>query len=265
MGADFLRLLGVRGSRPICDEAFLKFGGNTFCLELCLDDTLMIFDAGTGLSGLTGVDKNEVHMFFTHYHLDHIMGLYFFKMLFSHDKTIHFYGYGGVHGLEKTIEKLFFKEIFPLGINDYYAKKVYHTIDFSEEIKIGENIVINTFMLNHPGGCMGYAVKYKDKKITICTDTEKIEADRIDSFYAFVDNSDYLIMDAYFTPDNYVVGWGHSSYMESIDILKHCNVGQILLTHYDERTDEELYMLENRLKDIDKRMILSKESLCIEI
>ena len=48
-----LRFWGTRGSIPSPGPDTIKYGGNTTCLELILDDgTLVVFDAGTGIRGL---------------------------------------------------------------------------------------------------------------------------------------------------------------------------------------------------------------------
>jgi hypothetical protein len=40
---------GVRGSCPAPGPKFIKYGGNTACVHVCLDDgTDIILDAGTG-------------------------------------------------------------------------------------------------------------------------------------------------------------------------------------------------------------------------
>ena len=40
---------GVRGSYPVVNSKFLKYGGNTSCVEVNVGGHLIILDAGTGL------------------------------------------------------------------------------------------------------------------------------------------------------------------------------------------------------------------------
>jgi phosphoribosyl 1,2-cyclic phosphodiesterase len=49
-----LKFYGTRGSIPICDASFQRFGGNTTCLQITFTDTnrIAIIDAGTGLRNL---------------------------------------------------------------------------------------------------------------------------------------------------------------------------------------------------------------------
>lgn len=44
-----LKFRGVRGSYPIADVDFLKYGGNTACVEVNAGGHKIILDAGTGM------------------------------------------------------------------------------------------------------------------------------------------------------------------------------------------------------------------------
>ncbi|MBK5226442.1 MAG: MBL fold metallo-hydrolase [Thermoleophilia bacterium] len=67
----------------------------TTCAILSLPDALFIFDAGTGLSRLLEERfrpeyeaAREVHLFLSHYHLDHIAGLVYLPAMFK-GRTVH--------------------------------------------------------------------------------------------------------------------------------------------------------------------------------
>jgi len=67
----------------------------TTCAVLSLPEALFIFDAGTGLARLledrfreeAGAPR-EVHMFLSHYHLDHVAGLVYLPAMFK-GRTVH--------------------------------------------------------------------------------------------------------------------------------------------------------------------------------
>ena len=89
-----IKFRGVRGSYPVPDKDFLKYGGNTSCVEVRVGGHLIILDAGTGLislgnelmqkyieSGTTITDRTPVKctILLSHIHLDHIQGFPFFR------------------------------------------------------------------------------------------------------------------------------------------------------------------------------------------
>src|SRR5207248_7510816 len=69
-----LKFYGTRGSIPICDAGFQKFGGNPTCLQITLTDTnrIAIIDARTGLRYLVphpraiGHRQEQLVIAFTH-------------------------------------------------------------------------------------------------------------------------------------------------------------------------------------------------------
>ena len=93
--SDFkVKFRGVRGSYPVPNKDFLKYGGNTACVEIQVGQHLIILDAGTGLislgnelmqkyieSGTTITDRTPVKctILLSHIHLDHIQGFPFFR------------------------------------------------------------------------------------------------------------------------------------------------------------------------------------------
>ena len=91
-----IKFRGVRGSYPVPSGDFLKYGGNTACVEVNVGGHLIILDAGTGLislgnelmqkyieSGTTITDRTPVRcsILLSHIHLDHIQGFPFLDLL----------------------------------------------------------------------------------------------------------------------------------------------------------------------------------------
>ena len=93
-----LTVWGCRGSLPVSSKDMLKYGGNTTCIELRLNDrTVIVIDAGTGIRNLgkkliKEPALNELYLLLTHSHWDHLMGFPFFLPVFSDKFIIHVRG-----------------------------------------------------------------------------------------------------------------------------------------------------------------------------
>src|SRR6266508_4542517 len=82
---------------PTPGAGTIEYGGNTSCVEVCLDDgTVLVFDAGTGIRDLgfelMSRSARRVHLFLTHLHLDHLEGLRFFAPLWDERVTLDIWG-----------------------------------------------------------------------------------------------------------------------------------------------------------------------------
>ena len=80
----YVKFWGTRGSIPTPGYSTQKYGGNTSCVEVRVNDQIYICDGGTGLREL-GEDilrrenhPKMFHMFLSHSHWDHIQGFPFF-------------------------------------------------------------------------------------------------------------------------------------------------------------------------------------------
>ena len=88
----WVKFWGVRGSFPRPARDFLKYGGNTSCLEIRCGEHVLIFDAGTGLYPLgraLAAERPSFHadVFLTHTHYDHVCGIPFFVPAFCADNS----------------------------------------------------------------------------------------------------------------------------------------------------------------------------------
>lgn len=120
----FVRFWGVRGSIPTPGPRTRRYGGNTSCVEVRVDDTLLVFDAGTGLRELGvhlmrgGAKPLTVHLFLSHPHRDHIQGFPFFGPAYSKNTTLYVYGPKGDDKNYQLLSGQMANAYFPVRFSD---------------------------------------------------------------------------------------------------------------------------------------------------
>ncbi|MCB1075934.1 MAG: response regulator, partial [Simkania sp.] len=66
----YLRFWGTRGSNPVSGPQYVRYGGNTSCLEIRHNQELIIIDAGSGIRELGDMidvqDHHTIHLFISH-------------------------------------------------------------------------------------------------------------------------------------------------------------------------------------------------------
>jgi phosphoribosyl 1,2-cyclic phosphodiesterase len=270
---------GVRGSAPCPGKYFMKYGGNTACVHIQIGRTQLVFDAGTGIiplgQDLTKKGKSiDGNILLSHLHWDHIHGLPFFEPFYDHSNSFKIYGKAKeLLSLEKAVTAIMKNPYYPIGWYDMKAKFKFVEIDHGP-LDFGYGISVETININHPGGCLGYKLKYNNNIICYLTDMEYSGNDNI--LENFVSNSDILICDGQYTDEEYYGcnghrsrrGWGHTSWQNAITLGDKGNVRLLLLFHHDiYRRDEELDIIgaEAKAKGIITKVNVSYEGLQLEL
>ena len=215
-----VKFWGVRGSIPCPGLAYQRYGGNTPCVEITCGDKTLIFDAGTGLRALgqelIKKGKIEADIFFSHAHLDHIIGFPFFAPAFNPKNN--FKIWSGVFDQQIPIKEVFQKltspPMFPVSLEVFNAKLDFLTFKPGDKIELDGGISLSTVALNHPQGAVGYKVNFGGRSICYITDTEHKAGEIDQNIRSLVSGSDLVIYDACFTDENYphFAGWGHSTW-----------------------------------------------------
>ena len=127
----YIKFWGVRGTVPVVNKSFKKYGGNTSCVEVRCNGRQIILDAGTGIRplGLT-MDICDVDILLSHTHLDHIQGLPFFNPLHCKGSNVALWA-GNLlpeHTLEKILHKIMTPPVFPLAMGDVYSSVEFMTL-----------------------------------------------------------------------------------------------------------------------------------------
>jgi phosphoribosyl 1,2-cyclic phosphodiesterase len=259
MGEDVfqVRFWGVRGSVPVSGPQFQRYGGNTACIEVQCGSHIVFFDAGSGLrpagDALRAAPNSDYDVFFTHCHYDHIVGLPFFAPLYDPRARVVLWS-GHLAGLMTTQEMLgdFMRPPwFPVRLD--VCKASYECRDFvsGDVLNPRPDIVVRTASLNHPGGCIGYRLEWRDRILAVITDTEHEPGALDPAVFGLIQNADLVVYDCTYTEEEmpYRRGFGHSTWQQGVKLCEAAGARGLALFHHDPaRTDAELRFIERRAK-----------------
>jgi len=246
-----IQFWGVRGSIACPGQNTVRYGGNTSCVEMRVGGHRLIFDGGTGLrvlgQTLLADMPVEAHMFFTHSHWDHIQGFPFFIPAFIRGNRFTIYGAIAPNGstIEQRLNDQMLHPNFPVPLQIMGAELKFKDLEVGESVQIGNDVVVESALLNHPGEAMGYRVNWQNYAAAYITDTEHFP-DRLDENVLWLArNADVMIYDSTYTDEEYYseksskVGWGHSTWQEAVKIAKAANVKQLVIYHHDPLHDDD--------------------------
>lgn len=244
-----IKCWGSRGSIPVSGRDYIKYGGDTTCIEIKGDDgRTIIVDAGTGIRGLGNAIQAEgrrcVDLFFTHVHWDHIFGFPFFRPIYSADFELRIHCPYSIN-IEKVLEHQMVAPFFPVTYDKIRASLTY-LHDGQQRIKLG-NISVEPIPLSHPNGGAGFKFIENGKSFVFITDNELGYVHKgglsQEAYRDFCAGADLLFHDAEYTESEYKKfrTWGHSWYMSALDLAISARVKRFGLFHFNqERTDREI-------------------------
>ncbi len=235
-----IKFWGVRGSYPVVNENFLKYGGNTSCIEITAGTNRIILDGGTGIIPLGDkifkehissadnvFDRTQINVtvLLSHIHQDHIQGLNFFKPVNVVTTQFSLFGYSGFDSsLDETLSELIFGKSFPINLYDITADCTIADVTESDVITFDKNTpvlkrisdisdiepkkdeLLITFMKSnsHPNfGVMCFKITYKNKSVVYATDTECYYGGS-KKLELFAKDADLLIHDSQYTTEDYL-------------------------------------------------------------
>lgn len=243
------RFWGVRGSVPCPGARYLRYGGNTSCVEVRCGPHLLILDGGTGLRELglqlvrAGAAPLDADLLLTHTHMDHINGVPFFGPLF--DPRNRFVMWSGhlapERNLERVLHDFMSDPVFPVPPSVFGARVEYRDFQAGETLEPRPGVRVRTALLNHPQRATGYRVEYGGRSLCYVTDTEHTP-DRLDpAIVELVRGADALIYDCSYTDEEFsrFVTWGHSTWQEGTRLAEAAGVGRLVLFHHDPAHDDD--------------------------
>jgi len=242
-----VRIWGARGSIPCPGPKTVRYGGETACVEVRCGPHLMVFDGGTGIRefgrSLKAEGRVEADVFLTHFHLDHLVGLPFFKPAYVPDNRVRLHAakLDSSLTLRTILARMMSPPLFPVPIDMYRADVDFVDFAVGDRLEPYPGLVIETRPLNHPGGACGYRLTWEGRSFAYVTDTEHPQDGSLDpNVLALMDGADVAIYDAMYTEAEYPEyrGWGHSTWREGVRAADAAGVGTLVLFHHDPSHDD---------------------------
>lgn len=265
-----LEFWGIRGTVPVWGQDKKRYGGHTLCSFITSDGKdIIIIDAGTGIMELgnkllkhAGSGQLHVHLLLTHFHLDHIMGMPFFPLLYHQNSMITFYSPADTKEMEGYLSGLMRGKYFPVDFMSTSSQKEYIQVS-KDGFRIGD-VQIMAHDLNHPQGSVAYKFYHQDETVILATDTEHPEVGVDQELAAFCSGADILVYDAMFTPEEYAdrKGWGHSTWLAGSLLAEKAEVKTLYLSHLSpDHSDQQIdTILESAQKEFPQSLIPVEKS-----
>lgn len=195
----------------------------------------------------------RVHLLFTHFHLDHVMGLPFFQPLYSPNLELFVYAAEDPRTTRAILGRLMGGRLFPVGLADTPSRKEFRR--FEDGLEIGD-MRVTSCPLRHPQGSVAYRLdRPGGGGIVFATDTEPPESGVDRRLAAFAHGARHLVCDATYTPEEYRSGrqgWGHSTWEDGVKLAEAADVGSLHLSHLNPDHSDDM---------VDRWAALARERL----
>ncbi len=252
MGHCTLHTLGARGSRPASGAVYSEFGSETSCYLLKKGTHALVIDCGTGLYSAHALlqDCTQIDVVFTHLHYDHLLGLLDFAA-FPASANVTFYGaFTRWLGTSK-LSSFFQPPFWPVAPNHTYVN-----VAVEQEIQLEGGISFTIYPSSHPDeGCF-IGASVLGRNICFCFDFEYTGSacdPLLDA--ALSKGCDLLLFDGMYDAEEYSTrkGWGHSTWMDGIEIAKRYQAEFLYYTHHDPSHTDSI--LRKREQEAQKHLL----------
>lgn len=188
-----------------------------------------ILDAGTGFFRVRDhVRSDQLHVFLSHVHLDHVVGLTFLIDVLYGKPNVKLTLHAIPEHLEAVTKYLFTSPLFPLAFN--------HAVQAAREEYEVDGVRVRTRHVDHTSTCIAFRFDWPDRSLAYVTDTRCSL-----SYVDFVGGVDLLIHECNF-PDRYkrlATKTGHSSTSDVLRLARDAGVKRLCLAHVNPLLDPD--------------------------
>jgi len=224
------------------------YGGHTSCVQI---DTggpdFFVCDMGSGLRPFgqaATARRNGVgqtfHIFMSHLHWDHIMGLPFFVPAFIPGNRVVIYG--SHQELEAALRRQQDKPSFPVDFSIFGAKLEFVHLEPGRTREVA-GVAVTSMLQRHAGDSYGYRFESQGKVLVYSTDSEHplAQAEHAERFVRFFRGADLVIFDAMYSLADAIsvkADWGHSSNIVGVELCQMAEVRHLCLFHHEPVFDD---------------------------
>ena len=223
------------------------FGGHTSCVEIVTGGPdFVICDLGTGVRpfGQSALARSSgpqtYHVFLSHVHWDHIMGLPFFTPAYIPGNRVVIYG-GHPH-LEAALRRQQEQPSFPVDFDTFRADISFVLLEPGRWHDVaGMRVLLK--LQRHAGDSYGFRFESQGKSVVYSTDSEHDLGNRreTDAFVEFFRGADVVIFDAMYSLADAIsvkADWGHSSNIAGVELCHGAGVKHLCMFHHEPAFDD---------------------------
>ena len=243
------------------------YGGHSACVQIDTGGSdYMLCDMGSGLRpfGQAALAQRAgkaqtFHIFMSHLHWDHIMGLPFFVPAFIPGNKVLIYGSHAE--LEMALRRQQEPPSFPVGFDTIFEGRVeFRHLEPGVTHRVA-GMNVTTMLQRHTGDSYGYRFESQGKVLVYSTDSEHPLADpaHTERFVQFFRDADLVIFDAMYSladAISFKADWGHSSNVVGVELCQLAGVRHLCMTHhepvFDDAAIEAMLAETRRLEEITR-------------
>ena len=226
------------------------YGGHSPCVELETGGPdYVLCDLGSGVRpfGQAAIARHgpaspqTYHIFVSHVHWDHIMGLPFFTPAYIPGNRVRFYG--GHPGLEAALRRQQDEPSFPVDFSYLRADIEFMHLEPGRRYDVA-GMTVTAKLQRHAGDSFGYRFESNGRSVVYSTDSEHKLADPAETagFVEFFRDADLVIFDAMYSlaeATSIKADWGHSSNVVGVELCQLAGARQLCLFHHEPANDDE--------------------------
>jgi phosphoribosyl 1,2-cyclic phosphodiesterase len=224
------------------------FGGHSPCVEIETGGPdFVICDLGSGVRPFgqaalarDGGGPRTYHVFLSHVHWDHIMGLPFFTPAYIPGNRVVIYG-GHAH-LEAALRRQQEQPSFPVDFSTFRADISFVRLEPGIVHEVA-GMRVTLKLQRHAGDSYGFRFESGGKVVVYSTDSEHDLGNRreTDAFVDFFRGADVVIFDAMYSLADAIsvkADWGHSSNIAGVELCHAAGVRHLCMFHHEPAFDD---------------------------